>query len=64
MLAYAKKYSRSNYFHAAKGLSYFDDIDFDVQIDLVNNKTFNWEKIKKRIIEMIKHENTVFNNCP
>ena len=64
LLAYAKKYSRSNYFHAAKGLSYFDDIDFDVKIDLVNNKTFDWKKIKKRITEMIKFENKIFDNYP
>jgi predicted nucleotidyltransferase component of viral defense system len=60
--AYSKKYNRSNYFHAVKGLSYFGDIDFNVQIDLANNKKFDWEKIEKRIIEMIKFENKIFES--
>ena len=62
--AYSKKYKRLNYFHAIKGLSYFDDIDFDVQIDLVNNKKFNWKKIETRVIEMIKFENKIFDTPP
>jgi hypothetical protein len=64
MLTYAKKYNRSNYFHAVKGLSYFDDIDFDVQIHLVENKKLDWKKIEKRIIEMIKFEHKIFDNYP
>jgi hypothetical protein len=64
LLAYSKKYNRPNYFHAVKGLSYFNDIDFDVQIDLANNKKFEWEKIEKRIIEMIKFEWKLFTNDP
>jgi hypothetical protein len=63
-LAYTKKYNRSNYFHAIKGLSYFDDIDFDVQIALSNNKKFDWKKIEKRIIEMMKFENKIFDDFP
>jgi hypothetical protein len=62
--AYSKKYNRLNYFHALKGLSYFDDIDFDVQIELTNNTKFDWRKIKKRIIEMIKNENKIFDVYP
>jgi len=64
LLAYSKKYNRSNYFHAVKGLSYFDDIDFDVQINLVDSKTFDWKKIEKRIIEMIQFENKIFDSYP
>ena len=64
LLAYSKKYKRLNYFHALKGLSYFEDIDFDVHIDLVNSKEFDWKKIEIRIIEMIKFEHKVFNTYP
>ena len=63
LFAYSKKYSRPNYFHAAKGLSYFDDIDFEVEINLIN-KVFDWKKIEKRIKEMIKFENKIFDNYP
>jgi hypothetical protein len=64
LLSYSKKYNRPNYYHAVKGLSYFNDIDFDVNIDLVNNKKFEWKKIEKRIIEMIKFETEIFDKYP
>ena len=64
LLSYSQKYDRPNYFHAAKGLSYFNDIDFDVKIDLSNNHKFDWQKIEKRIIEMIKFENKIFDKNP
>jgi len=61
--AYALKYKRSSALHAVRGLSYFDDIDFDTTIDLINS-AFNWKKIEKRIRAMIKHENKVFETAP
>jgi hypothetical protein len=30
----------------------------------VKNKTFDWKKIEKRIIEMIAFENKIFNHYP
>jgi len=64
LISYSKKYNRPNYFHAVKGLSYFNDIDFDVNIVLANNKKFVWEKIEKRIIDMIKFECKIFVSDP
>jgi len=61
--AYAQKYERSCALHALRGLSYFDDIIFNVSIDLIDHK-FNWKKIEKRIREMIKYENKVFDTFP
>jgi len=63
LMCYQKKYDRPNFYHAVKGLSYFGDIDFDTSIDLINS-AFNWKKIEKRIREMIKHENRVFETAP
>jgi len=63
LTCYQKKYDRPNFYHAVKGLSYFDDIDFDTTIDLINS-TFSWKKIEKRIREMIKYENRIFENVP
>ena len=60
---YKEKYSRPNFYHAAKGLSYFGDIDFDTSIDLING-SFSWKKIEKRIRDMIKYENKVFETVP
>jgi len=63
LICYQKKYNRPNFYHAAKGLSYFDDIEFDTTIDLIDHP-FNWKKIEKRIREMIKYENRVFETMP
>jgi len=63
LAAYAQKYKNANALHAVRGLAYFDDINFDVAIDLINN-TFSWKKIEKRIREMIKYENKVFETIP
>ena len=64
LLAYKQKYNRPNYFHAAKGLVYFDEIDFSTHIDLCNGKKFSWKKIEQRIRDMIKFENKVFETPP
>jgi len=61
--AYSLKYNRLGSLHALRGLSYFDDINFDTSIDLINS-AFSWKKIEKRIREMIKHENRVFATAP
>jgi len=61
--AYALKYKRGSTLHAVRGLSYFDDINFDVSIDLINS-AFDWKKIEKRIRAMIKYENKVFEAAP
>ena len=63
LTCYQTKYDRPNYYHAVKGLSYFNDINFDTSIDLIDHK-FNWKKIEKRIREMIKYENKVFDTFP
>ena len=60
---YQKKYDRQNFYHAVKGLSYFDDIDFDTSIDLINS-VFDWKKIEKRIRAMIKYEDRIFETAP
>jgi hypothetical protein len=64
LLAYKKKYDRPNYFQAAKGLSYFDDINFKTSITFSNGKHFEWKKIERRIREMIKFEDKVFETPP
>ena len=62
--AYGSKYKNSSILHAARGLAFFDDIDFNAHVELENDKYFDWNKIEKRIIQMIKHENKLFQNEP
>jgi len=60
---YAQKYKHASTLHAARGLAFFDDIDFDTSIDLINGK-FDWKKIEKRILQMIKYETKIFDTEP
>ena len=62
--SYVKKYSRPNYFHAAKGLSFFEEINFNSSIELCNGKPFDWNKIENRIREMFKFETKIFETTP
>ncbi|MDR2585188.1 MAG: nucleotidyl transferase AbiEii/AbiGii toxin family protein [Prevotellaceae bacterium] len=61
---YAEKYINSSVLHAARGLVFFEDIDFDVPIDLMGNRCFEWINFKKRIYEMVQHENKIFEYDP
>jgi len=57
------KYPSTGKLLAAKALTYFDDIDFSVNIELIEGK-FNWKAIEKRLIEMIKYPDKKFLNYP
>lgn len=57
---YEKKYPNSSKMMPAKGLTYFGDIDFEESIILMNN-SFSWKAISKRLIDMERHPNNVFN---
>ena len=56
---FEKKYPKTNKVSAIKGMTYFDDIDFSAEIDLIEG-TFMWKKIEKRLNEMIKYPERVF----
>jgi hypothetical protein len=60
---YTEKYNASS-IRAYRGISYFNDIDFDADIELTNNRKFNWDKIQRRILQMIKYENKIFDKEP
>ena len=57
------KYPKTNKISAVKGLTFFDDIDFSAHIELIEGK-FKWEKIEKRLKEMVKYPNKKFSNYP
>ena len=42
-----------------KALTYFDDIDFNESIVMLNND-FDWNKIANRLIDMTKEPNRIF----
>jgi hypothetical protein len=61
--AFEIKYPNTNKMSAIKGLAYFNDIDFSTKIEL-NEGTFKWKEIEKRLNEMIKYPNKLFSNYP
>lgn len=61
--AYELKFPNSTGVRPLKGLTFFNDIDFDEPINMLNG-TLDWKIISKRIADMIKHSNTVFLSFP
>ncbi|MCF8359091.1 MAG: nucleotidyl transferase AbiEii/AbiGii toxin family protein [Prolixibacteraceae bacterium] len=62
MLACYKQKYNSNPVIPLKALVYFDDIDFNVPINLTGNQVFNWDKIEKRLLSMVNEPDKVFEN--
>ena len=54
------KYPGTSKILAAKALTYFDDIDFTPTIKFTEG-IFNWEKIEKRLNEMVVNVNKEFS---
>ena len=61
--AYQQKYKNSNPIRPLKGLTFFEDINFNEPIQMIQGK-YNWEKIEKRLHLMIKKENDIFPSLP
>ena len=59
LAAYEKKFPNSNPVRPLKGLTYFQDINFHEPIQMING-TFKWNKIEKRLHEMIDKTKTLF----
>ena len=61
--AYQQKYKDSNHMMAIRALTYFEDIDFNTPVKIMQGK-FEWKKINKRLQEMVIRENDVFRSSP
>ena len=61
--AFELKYPNTNKMSAVKGLTYFHDIDFSIDIELING-VYNWEGIEERLHDMIKEPNKIFSSYP
>ena len=60
---FEEKYPNTHTILALKGLSYYNDIDFNTKVELING-TFKWKDIEKRINDMIKYPNKIFLQYP
>ena len=56
---FIRKITNSNIIMPIKALTYFDDIDFNESIVMLNNN-FDWDKIANRLINMTKEPNKIF----
>lgn len=56
---FIRKITNSNIMMPIKALTYFDDIDFNESIVMLNNN-FDWDKIANRLIDMTKEPNRIF----
>ena len=61
--SFEKRYPNTHKILVAKGLSYFNDIDFKPKIELMDG-VFKWKDIEKRIKDMIKYPSKVFLQYP
>jgi len=59
--AYCRKYASVNPVIAGKAIAFFDDIDFNVPVELIHGR-FQWEKVENRINQMLQHPDCVFEN--
>jgi hypothetical protein len=57
--AYEKKFPNSNPVRPLKGLTYFQDINFQEPVLMINS-SFKWDKVEKRLHDMMKKTKTTF----
>lgn len=59
LLAYQNKYSNSNPIIPLKGISWFEDIDFEIEKPILKRKV-SFSTVKKRLLEATKYPEKVF----
>jgi len=61
--AYQTKYSNSNPIIPLKGITWFEDIDFEIEKPMLKRK-ISFEAVKKRLLEATRHPEKVFLSIP
>ena len=60
---YERKFPEANIIRPYKAITYFEDIDFEENIIMINGK-YDWKLIEKRLIDMTKKQNKIFASYP
>ena len=60
---YERKFPGANVIRPFKAITYFDDIDFEEDIVMLNCR-FDWKLIERRLVDMTKTQNKVFESFP
>lgn len=61
--AYEIKFRNSNSLRAIKGLSYYDDINYNESIQIING-SYEWRKIRDRIYDMQNNPDKIYSSLP
>jgi len=60
LTAYQLKYT-SNGVMVLKAIAYFEDINFEEPITMLETNKFDWKKIKKQLLSMMKYPDKIFD---
>lgn len=60
---YCRKYPNANIMMPTKALTYFNDINFEESVVMINHN-FCWEKIADRLMDMVQNPKKRFKNNP
>lgn len=60
---YERKFPDVNIIRPIKAITYFDDIDFDEDVIMLKGN-YDWELVEKRLVDMVKEQNKVFDAVP
>ncbi|MFZ4726268.1 MAG: nucleotidyl transferase AbiEii/AbiGii toxin family protein [Paludibacter sp.] len=60
LTAYQQKYT-SNGVMVLKAIAYFDDINFEEPITMLDTNKFNWKKTRKHLLLMMKYPDKIFD---
>ena len=60
---YERKFPGSNLIRPFKAITYFEDIDFEEDIVMLNGK-YDWKLIERTLIDMTQIQNKVFESFP
>ena len=60
---YERKFPGANVIRPFKAITYFEDIDFDEDIVMLNGK-YDWRAIERRLVDMTRNQDKVFDSFP
>lgn len=60
---YERKFPDSNLIRPMKSITYFEDVDFEENVIILNGK-YDWKLIEERLVDMVKEQNKVYKTFP
>ena len=60
---YERKFPDSNIIRPMKSITYFDDVDFEEDVIMINGK-YDWKLVEERLVDMVKNQTKVYRTFP